>query len=84
MTLFCDGHEFLAKVCAYTGDRPAGDADSEIPMFEAKANKPFPHDAKWELHTEGNLVEISIRPGDSKKDESTGIYSALFTAPAVG
>jgi hypothetical protein len=84
MQLICNGHEFLAKVCAYTGDRPAGDADSEVPMFEARANKPFPHDAKWELHTEGKRVEISIRPEHSKTDHATGIYLALFTAPAVG
>jgi hypothetical protein len=84
MKLFCDGVEFPAKVSPYMGGRPAEDADNEIPMFEAIASTPFPHDAKWELEMDGTRLEMAIRTANAMTDHSSGIYSALFTAPAVG
>jgi hypothetical protein len=84
MRLFCDGVEFPAKVSLYTGGRPAEDADNEVPMFEAIASCAFPHGAKWELETDGTRLEVAMRPVDASTNQSTGIYSALFTAPAVG
>ena len=84
MKLICNGVDFAAKVSPYLGGRPAGDADNEIPMFEAIASEPFPSDAKWELENEGSRVEIAMRPEKVMTGHASGIYSALFTAPAVG
>ena len=53
-------------------------------MFEALGDKKFPTSAKWELEKDGARVSLVMKVEDAPPHEHTGIYSALFTAAALG
>jgi len=85
MKLICDGSEFAARISRYTGALPSKWGDGEINVFVAEGAIRFPKEAKWEIESEGQRVELAIRPEKPVgHTENQGVHIALFTSPAVG
>ena len=85
MKLFCDAIRFDCEIELFDGAVPPTWGAGEISVFLAKATAQFPHDATWELESEGKRTELAIRADSgSIYTPPVGIYAALFTAPALG